>query len=115
MKKLSILFALLCFISIATFGQSNTNNSVTGTITEVRAYNDQYAMTIGNTTLVLIFDRKDETGTSFEVNKEYKDILVKKDGKFELNPTYLNKTFTIVYYVNGKGWKCIKTIEAAGK
>jgi hypothetical protein len=110
MKKTKFIFVILCFIGLTAFGQSN---SVTGTIKNVNSYNDQYAMTVGNTNLVLIVNLKDKTTTSFEVNKEYSDILIKKDGKYVLNPKYANQTFTITYYVNGKGWNCIKTIEPA--
>jgi hypothetical protein len=112
MKKTRIIIAILSFIGLTAFGQDNT---VVGKITEVSPYNDQYRITVGDASLVLLVDPKDETHSTFEINKKYKNILVKKDGKFVLNPKYADKTFKIEFEINGKGWKCIKTIEPSKK
>lgn len=109
MKKSKIIIPVLLFIVLTACGQ--TKSILTGAITNVHTYNMQYAMTVDNTNIVLIVDLKDTTGTSFEINKKYKDLLVKRDGKFELNPKYARKKFKVTYYVNGKGWKCIKKVE----
>lgn len=114
-KKSKIALFVLSFIGLAAFGQTK---SYTGSITKVSPFNDQYAVTVGDMAFILIVDRKDTTGTSFEINKEYKDLLVKREGKYqkregkyEISSKYLNKKFKIDYTVNGKGWKCIKRIE----
>ena len=110
MKKTRFIIAILSFIGLTAFGQ---DSSVVGKISAVNPYNDQYTLMVGNTSLVLIVNAADETRSSFEVNKKYKNILIKKDGKFILNPKYADKTLKIEYYVNGKGWKCVKTIESS--
>lgn len=107
MKKVKLLTVLLFFVGLTAFGQAS---NVTGTITDVRAYNEQYAMTVNGKNIVLIV-HKGKMGTTFQINKEYGDLLVLTDGKYVLNPKYVNKTFTITYTVNGKGWNCIQTVE----
>ena len=108
MKRSPAIVAILFFIATVAFGQAN---SVSGKITEVRSFNDQYAITVANTMLVLKKDMNDKTGKSFEINNAYKDILIKTGNTYKLNPAYSGKSFKIVYYINGKGWKCIQTIE----
>ena len=110
MKKSILLIILISFIGISAFAQTDAT-TVTGTITSPNAFNDQCGLTVGNTFLVLVKDHADASGKSFEINSEYKDLLIVKDGKYEVAPKYAGKTFKITYYVNGKGWKCIKTIE----
>ncbi|MGP8215592.1 MAG: hypothetical protein ACLQQ4_08525 [Bacteroidia bacterium] len=111
MKKSKIIFAILCLIGLTAFGQIQTS-SITGTLTKLSPFNDQYSFMVGKTYLVLIVDARDKTRSTFEINPEYKDILIKdSNGKYELNPKYADKTFKITYYINGKGWKCIKTLE----
>jgi len=107
MRKVKLLTALLFFIGLTAFGQTN---SVTGTITDVRLYNEQYAMTVNGTNIVLIVHNS-KMGTTFEINKEYSDLLIKSNGKYVLNPKYAGKTLIITYQMNGKGWNCIQTIE----
>jgi hypothetical protein len=108
MKKSGLLAAVLFFIGFAAFGQTKT---VTGKIKEVKPYNDEYRLTINDTSYVLIVDARDASKKSFEVNKKYKDILVKSKEEYDLNPKYANKNLKVTYYINGKGWRCIKTIE----
>jgi len=110
MKKSSTIVAILFFIGLSAFGQSK---SVIGTIKEVKPYNDQYRLTINDTAYVLIVDSRDASKKSFEVNKKYKDILLKNKEEYELNPKYANKNLRVTYYINGKGWRCIKTIESS--
>jgi hypothetical protein len=108
MKKSKIALVILSFIGLAAFGQANT---ITGSISSVQPYNGQYRMVVKDTSLVLLVNIGKATGTTFNVNMPYRDILIKKDGQYILNPKYANKTLKISYYMNGKGWKCIKTIE----
>ena len=111
-------FALLFTILIG-FNSQAQINTVNGTITDVKPYfANEHALTVGKekTTLILITNLKDSTGKTFEINKEYHDLLIEtKDKKFILNPKYAHKTFSITYEVNGKGWKCIKTLKAIKK
>lgn len=109
-RKSKLFIAALSFIGLAAFGQTK---SFTGSITKVSPFNDQYAITVGNVFFVLIVDPKDKTGASFDINPDNRDLLVKREGKYEIAEKYLNKKFKIVYTVNGKGWKCINKIEAA--
>ncbi|MEO6884088.1 MAG: hypothetical protein ABI199_08690 [Bacteroidia bacterium] len=108
MKKLKIIFLVaLFFTGLTSFSETH---SVTGKLSNLRPFNDEYQITVGNTSLVLIKNLKDKTKTSFEINSEYKDILVETNGKYEINPKYVKKVFKISYYINGKGWKCIQKI-----
>ena len=111
-------FALLFTILIG-FNSQAQINTVNGTITDVKPYfANEHALTVGveKTVFILITDQKDITGKTFEINKEYHDLLIEtKDKKFVLNPKYAHKTFAITYEVNGKGWKCIKTLKAIKK
>ena len=111
-------FALLFTILIG-FNSHAQINTVNGTITDLKPYfANEHALTVGKekTTLILITNLKDSTGKTFEINKEYHDLLIEtKDKKFILNPKYAHKTFSITYEVNGKGWKCIKTLKAIKK
>lgn len=91
-------------------------NTISGIITEVKPYfGGEYALTIGKTTLILIVDLKDKSGNSFEVNNEYKDLLIEHKSKYLLNPKYKNKSLNISYKINGKGWKCVQFIKPSGK
>ncbi|HTB06943.1 MAG TPA: hypothetical protein VK806_08330 [Bacteroidia bacterium] len=119
MKKSTLLIAILCFIGFASFAQTDSPIVLTGTITDVRAYNDQYAMNVGNTMVVLITHRvpgktmnvNKKYVVSFDINEEYKDLLIENKDTYVLNPKYAGKTFKVTYSVNGKGWKYIKSIE----
>jgi hypothetical protein len=100
--KISTL-TLLFLILIGFKGLAQTN-TVKGIITDVKpSFANEHALTVGKekTVLILITDLKDSTGKSFK--------------KFILNPKYAHKTFAITYEVNGKGWKCIKTLKAIKK
>jgi hypothetical protein len=110
MKKSTFIVVLLVFIGITAFGQTK---KIKGTITAVHPYNDQYQLTIHDSSFVLMVDPKDVSRKKFIVKKRYRDLLIQKKGEFELNPKYANKTFILTYYQNGKGWNCIKTIEAS--
>ena len=111
-------FALLFTILIG-FNSQAQINTVNGTITDVKPYfANEHALTVGKEkrTLILITNLKDSTGKTFEINKEYHDLLIEtKEKKFILNPKYAHRTFSITYEVNGKGWKCIKTLKAIKK
>lgn len=115
--KISTL-TLLFLILIGFKGLAQTC-TVKGAITDVKpSFANEHALTVGKekTVLILITDLKDSTGKTFEINKEYHDLLIEtKDKKFVLNPKYAHKTFIITYEVNGKGWKCIKTLKAIKK
>jgi hypothetical protein len=110
MKKSKLLLILLSFIGLTAFAQTEST-TITGVMSAVSPYNDQYRITVGDTPLVLIVNEQDKARASFEINEQYKDILIKDKDKYELNPKYVNEKFKITYYINGKGWKCIKTIE----
>jgi hypothetical protein len=110
MKKSKLLLVLLSFIGLTVFGQQETK-TINGTIKAPRAFNDQCGLKVDDTFLVLIKDHKDVSGKSFEINAEYKDLIIEKDGKYEIAPKYADKKFKVTYYVNGKGWKCISKIE----
>jgi hypothetical protein len=106
MKTPNFIFALLCFIGLNSFGQAN---SVSGLITEVKPhFAESYSMNVGKTEVILMVN---PTSKAFEINKEYKDLLIEKDGKCILNPKYAKKQFTVDYSVNGKGWKCIQSVK----
>ena len=109
----------LLFFSLIYFNGLAQTSTVNGTITDVKPYfANEHALTVGKekTVLILITNLKDSTGKTFEINKEYHDLLIEtKDKKFVLNPKYAHKTFAIIYEVNGKGWKCIKTLKAIKK
>lgn len=109
MKTTNYFIAFLCFVGLNLFGQAN---SVTGVITDVRPhFGNEFAMNVGKTEVVLIVSPKSEGQKVFEINKEYSDLLIEKKGKYILNPKYANKKLHVTYYVNGKGWKCIKSIK----
>ena len=114
MKPLNFFLALLLFIGFNCYSQTST---IKGKITDVKPkFAGQYALTVKKTELVLITDITDKTGQSFEINKEYKDILIMTEGdKYILNPKYANQSFKITYALNGKGWKCIKNLEPIKK
>ncbi|HVA99065.1 MAG TPA: hypothetical protein VNG53_09235 [Bacteroidia bacterium] len=107
-KSKFIILVALFFVGLTAFAQTK---SITGKLISVKPYNDEFMIKVGNTSFVLIKNLKDKSKTSFEINSDYKDILVEKNKKFEINPKYINKVFKVSYYINGKGWKCIKTIE----
>ncbi|MEO8762354.1 MAG: hypothetical protein ABI388_12330 [Bacteroidia bacterium] len=116
MKISTLTFLFLILISFKSLAQTNT---VIGTITEVKpSFAGEHALTVGkeNTVLILITDLKDASGKTFEINKEYHNLLIEtKDKTFVLNPKYAHKTFEITYTINGKGWKCINTLKAVKK
>jgi|ERR1700722_16101259 len=114
MKKSRILVAILAFIGLTAFGQTATESkTVTGKITKAQAFNDECAVTVDGVFLVLIKDPKDATGHSFEINAEYKDLIVRVEDaqQYEVAHKYAKKKFKVTYYINGKGWKCIEKIE----
>ena len=115
MKVLSLFFSLVFFVSSNTFAQSD-KNTVTGTVKEVKPqFAGEHTLVVGDIELVLITDKKDKSGKTFEINKEFKNIVIDKKGSFILNPKYSDKQFKFTYTINGKGWKCIKNISAIKK
>ena len=113
MKTTNFIIAFLCFVGLNMFGQAN---SVTGTITDVKPhFAGTQSMRVGLTEIILVPNPKDKTGKTFEINKEYKDLLIESEGKYILNPKYAEKTFTVTYTVNGKGWKCLQSIKSHHK
>lgn len=112
MRKAKFIIAILSLMGLTAFGQTGQSNSITGTITEVSSYNENYRLTVGDNSVILICTRPlSKTAQGFQINQEYQDILIAKDGKYVLNPKYATQSFKISYYVNGKGWKCIQKIE----
>jgi hypothetical protein len=111
MKIASFVLALVVFTSTHVFAQAETN-TVTGSIREVKPhFAGEHTLVVNNEELVLITDLKDPSGNSFEINKEYKDLLIKKDDAFILNPKYEGKSLKFTYNINGKGWKCITKVS----
>jgi hypothetical protein len=113
MKAPSIIIVFLILLSGNSFAQKN---SITGKITDVKPhFAGQYALTVGEATLVLLVDNKDSSEKKFQINKKYRDLLIKSKDTFILNPKYSNKIFKVSYTINGKGWKCINTIQLSEK
>ena len=107
--KSTILIVALFFMSFHIKAQTNI---IEGKITSVKPFfADEFALTVEKSTLILLVDTKDKNTKNFEINTEYKDLLIERKGKYILNPKYAHKILTINYELNGKGWKCIKTIE----
>jgi hypothetical protein len=115
MKIASLVLSLVFFTASHMFAQTETN-TINGVIKEVKPhFAGQHTLVVDETELVLLTNPKDKTGKSFEINEEYKDILLDRKGTFILNPKYANKLFKFTYTVNGKGWKCIKSISTIKK
>ncbi len=111
MKIASFVFALVLLTSTHVFAQTEAN-TVSGIIKEVKPhFAGAHTLVVNSADLVLITDLKDPSGNTFEINKEYKDILIKKGDAFVLNPKYDGKTFKFTYSINGKGWKCITQVD----
>lgn len=110
MKKSVLILALITFFGFTAFSQAETK-TVTGEINSPAAFNDQCGVKVDNEFFVLIKDHKDQSGKSFEINEKYKDLIVENKGEYKIASKYAHKKFKITYYVNGKGWKCIKEIE----
>ncbi|MGZ3866805.1 MAG: hypothetical protein ACXVC6_05240 [Bacteroidia bacterium] len=109
MKTKGFILSLVLFAVTNTFAQT-AENSVTGVVKEVKPhFAGAQTLIVNNTELDLIADPKDATGNTFEINKEYKDLLIKKGNAFILNTKYQGKSFKFIYTVNGKGWKCISS------
>lgn len=115
MKIAGLVLSLMFFSASHIFSQSESN-TVSGIINEVKPhFAGEHTLIVGETELVLLVDKKDNTGKTFEINKPYRDILLDKKGSYILNPKYANKSFKFIYTINGKGWKCIKSISAIKK
>jgi hypothetical protein len=115
MKIAGFVLSLMLFSASHVFAQTE-NNTVSGVIKEVKPhFAGEHTLVVGETELVLLTDKKDKNGKSFEINKPYTDILVDKKGTFSLNPKYANKPLKFTYTINGKGWKCIKSVSAIKK
>lgn len=115
MKLTKFILALLFFATTQVFSQNNPD-AITGIVKEVKPhFGGAHSIVIGETELVLITSPKDKTGKTFVVNKQFKDILIDKKGTYILNPKYANKELKFTYTVNGKGWKCIETINTVKK
>ena len=115
--KIASLFLSFMFVAATySFAQTLETNTVSGIITEVKPhFAGQHTIMLGETELVLITNNKDKSGKTFEINKEYKDILLDEKGIFVLNPKYANKPLKFTYTLNGKGWKCISNISKIKK
>ena len=112
MKIASLVLTFIFFTSTNIFAQTESN-TVSGMIKEVKPhFASSHLLLVNNVELILMSNLKDTTGTSFEINKEFKDLLVKKAGAFVLNKKYEGKSFKFIYNVNGKGWKCITNVSA---
>ena len=112
MKLLSLVFGLILFSSSQVFAQAE-KKTITGTIKEVKPkFLGAQTLLVDKTELVLMANQEDTTGTTFEVNTEFNDLLKKeKNGNFILNPKYHGKSLSFTYFVNGKGWNCISHIS----
>jgi hypothetical protein len=112
MKVLSLFFSLVFFVTANTFAQSD-KNTVTGTVKEVKPkFLGAQSLIVDKTELVLMANQEDTTGNTFEINKEFNDLLKKgKNGNFVLNPKYNGKSLSFSYSVNGKGWNCVSHIS----
>jgi len=115
MKIAGFIFSLVFFTASHVFAQTDAN-TVSGVIKEVKPhFAGEHTLIVGETELVLLTNKEDKTGKSFEINKPYKDILLDEKGTYVLNPKYAKKSFKFTYVVNGKGWKCIQTISSIKK
>ncbi|MBS1647130.1 MAG: hypothetical protein JST67_07310 [Bacteroidetes bacterium] len=125
-RKLNAFFLACTFLSSAviiaqtekaqepqTLSENKTQEKViTGIVTQVQAkFLGAQALTVGKTELVLLANQNDASLSTFQVNKEFNDFLVKTNEGFELNKKYKDKVFSFVYSVNGKGWNCISKIN----
>jgi hypothetical protein len=113
MKKSGFLAALFLFIGFSAFAQTAESKTVKGTISAVHAFNSDYSLTIQSAEYILLVSPKESKHKQFLVNRKYKDLLVPSKNEYVLNPKYAGKTLLFTYYVNGKGWNCIKTIQPA--
>ena len=111
MKKSRLLLVILSFIGIAAFGQATELKTVKGTVSAVHAFNNEFSLTIQSAEYILLTSPKESKHKQFLINKKYKDLLITTKNGYVLNPKYAGKTLLFSYYVNGKGWNCIKTIE----
>ena|ERR1700758_446628 len=115
MKIAGLVLSLMFFTASHVFSQTETK-TVSGIINEVKPhFAGEHTLIVSGTELVLMTDKKDKTGKSFEINKPFTDILIDKKGTYILNPKYANKVFKFTYTINGKGWKCIQNISATKK
>jgi hypothetical protein len=115
MKTASFVLSLMFFTTSHFFAQTEAN-TISGVIKEVKPhFSGEHTLIVDETELVLLTDIKDKTRKTFEINKQFNDILIDKKGTFILNPKYANKPFKFTYKINGKGWKCIQTIKAIKK
>jgi hypothetical protein len=111
MKKTRLILALLSFVGFAAFGQTTEQKTVKGTVSAVHAFNNEFSLTIQSAEYILLTAPKESKRKQFLINKKYKDLLIPVKGEYVLNPKYAGKTLLFSYYVNGKGWNCIKTIQ----
>src|ERR1700752_476593 len=111
--KVTGFFLSLMFFTTSHFFAQTEANTVSGIIKEVKPHcSGEHTLVVNETELVLLTAIKDKKGKTFEINKQFNDILIDKKGAFILNPKYANRPFKFTYKINGKGWKCIKTINA---
>lgn len=110
MKK---IITLILFLNLTNAVAQISTKTITGVITEVQPkFLGAQSLTVGKTELVLMADQDDTTKSKFLINKEFSNILIKDSmGHFILNPHYKGKPLHFLYYVNGKGWNCIKQIS----
>ena len=114
MKIVSFVFALVLFTTSHLFAQTD-KNTITGTVKEVKPkFLGAQSLMVDKMELVLMANQEDTSGTTFEINKEFNDLLKKdKKGNFVLNSKYIGKSLSFTYFVNGKGWNCISNISHA--
>ena len=111
MKKIAILILSLTFLGAV--AQNTSNKAIEGVVKKVHPkFMGAQTLTVNETELVLMANQEDTTNSTFEINKEFADILKKeKSGNFVLNPKYNGKQLYFTYVVNGKGWNCISHIS----
>jgi Fe-S cluster biosynthesis and repair protein YggX len=113
MKKIVTLILSLTFFGA--IAQSTANKSISGIVKEVKPkFMGAQTLLVNETELVLMANQEDTTNSTFEINKEFSDLLVKdKSGNLVLNQKYRGKSLDFTYFVNGKGWNCISKITAS--
>ena len=115
MKIARFFLIIILFASLQVFSQ-NQEKEITGIIKQVHPkFLGAQSLMVDKTELVLMADQSDTTNSTFLINKEYADLLVKNNGNLTLNPKYKDKTLVFFYKVNGKGWNCISQIKQPAK
>ncbi|MEO8761235.1 MAG: hypothetical protein ABI388_07870 [Bacteroidia bacterium] len=111
--KIKNIISLLAFFTTTSLMAQITTKVETGVITNVQAkFLGAQSLTVNKIELVLMANQEDTTNSTFLINKEYANLLIKTDSNksFALNPKYKGKALSFSYFVNGKGWNCISKI-----